>query len=69
MQAGRHVEDPFDALIRHNQELLAWAESIREECQHRRVRCREALMSAQTAYENALQRQRLWARRQQRVEC
>jgi hypothetical protein len=64
MNVGRPDEDPFDALIRHNQELLAWAGSIRKECQQRRIRCHAALVHAQIAYENALQRQKLWARRQ-----
>lgn len=59
MNVGRQVEDSFETLIRHNQELLTCAESIRVECRHRRMRCREALLNAQTAYENALQRQKL----------
>lgn len=46
MNVGRHIEDSFETLIRHNQELLTWAESIRVECRHRRMRCREALLNA-----------------------
>lgn len=58
MKAGHRLEDPFDILIRHNQELLARAGSIHRQCSYQRARCHEALRHARAYYAIVQERQK-----------